>query len=493
MHRYFFTRILYVKISTLKREIYLKRLQNHYYHQRILVLLAPLLLLAIVTWGLDARNTPGMDGELRMDLLSFMRVCIPALLSVLITFLIPVANRTSQVFFTLLSYVILVVMLGVYRDGYILYPTIAALAATTSVFAQLKKPQELIRHPLLRTFFKPVFSVALPLITASMIVVLMEQTTVFVTRTFTGDFAKSELAVIYVPIYLIMQSFGFHHALADIAIRQYSPESMTAFFNTILVTMLFVLPTTIFARSLFSHGTLRITLTFLGVCTILTSSIGSCVSFVLVFLVIFFPGTFITISLCSVCLFFISTNLQIPLLVKGTELYRPDISLSFFDILSKVPQSRVLIMAAMILPMVIILLSSLLRIDKINLERKKQARSLFSSPHELWESPDLQVIALLRALGGISNLKQVDRRGSRLRIAVNDIEQVALSGLAAVCVKRPSVDRARKIYTCDFGPNAKIIDRRIARLSDDFLGQRGSDIAIAKPYIIPPHFFVHQS
>ena len=467
----------------------MKRLQNHYYQQRILGLLAPLLLLALLTWWMEAGNSPYLSSKLRSGLLTALRLGVPALLCVLITCLIPVSSRGYQVLITVIAYALLTALSAVSGSGSLLYPTIPVLAATTSVFALLPKPRGFIRHPLLNSLVNFFFALSLPLLTAFVIVSVMEQITLFVRSSFCGEFARSDLEVIYVPLYFLLQAFGYHGTLADIATAQYRPERAIAFFNAVLMTMLFALPTAILVRSLFTRGTLRITLTFLGICTILTSSIGTCASLVLAFVLIFFPGTFIILAVSSAGLFLISVNLEIPQLVAGTNLYRPDINLSFLDILYTVPQSRYLIMAAILIPLLAIPAVHLLRLDKDAARHGRHSLGQVHAGAALRSAPDLQVIALLRALGGLSNLRQFRLSGSALMIEVSDTAAVSVSQLTAACTRRVGYDRSRRLYTCEFGDSAPLIARRLGALGGDFLGHAGAEIALAPPYPIPAQYF----
>ena len=472
----------------------MKRLQNHYYQQRILGLLAPLLLLALLTWWTEAGNSPYLSAELRSGLLTALRLGAPALLCVLITCLFPVGSRGYQILVTVIAYALLTAISATSGSSSLLYPTIPVLAATTSVFALLPKPRDFIRirHPLLNSLVNFFFALSLPLLTAFVIISVMEQTTLFVRSSFCGEFARSDLEVIYVPLYFLLQAFGYHGTLADIATAQYRPERAVAFFNAVLMTMLFALPTAIFVRSLFTRGTLRITLTFLGICTILTSSIGTCASLVLAFVLIFFPGTFIILAVSSAGLFLISVNLEIPQLVAGTNLYRPDINLSFLDILYTVPQSRYLILAAILMPLLAIPAAHLLRMDKDAVRRGRHSLGQVHAGPALRSAPDLQVIALLRAVGGLSNLRQFSLSGSALMLEVNDTAAVSVSQMAAACTHRVSCDHSRRLYTCELGESAPLIARRLGVLGGDFLGHSGAEIALAPPYPIPAQYFAEE-
>lgn len=460
----------------------LKRIQNHYYQQRILILLAPLLLLAVVIWFFDRKNTPFLDANTRQMILHVTNTLLPGVLALLITLIVPIKNRSQQLTTTACAYLILVYIMHHFTYNDIDYTIICTISAASNVLVFLSKSSE--NNKVSGTLIRWCLALFVPILIAILIYSVLAQINIFIKAIFNSNIINTNYSFIIVPLFTVLQAFGCHNELNMLINSDFKPSINTAFHNTILITNFVVLPVAIFMKSLFTQNTLRIFLIFLGACCILCASIGTSLSFILIFLLIFFPGTFFSIILSEIMLFFISLHCNFSSLIRSTNFYRPDINLSYTNIFYNVTELKIFAMLAIILPITLLLIFFNTSITNLEYQRDKRKRKRFNYDKSL--DPDLQVIVLLRALGGIDNIKFIKLQDNYLFIHVYNQQEVSYQTLASMCrYKKAGFDKVKKAYRCNFGLNNTILHDKLIKLLGDFLGQSFQEISLAPAFIIP--------
>lgn len=459
----------------------MKRIQNHYYQQRILILLAPLLLIAIVIWFFDQKNTPFLHHESRQTIIYVTSTLLPLVLALLITLVVPIKNRAVQLITTACAYLILISLMHYFTYNHMDYTIICTLSAASNVLVFLSKNSE-TNNKIISSLVRWLLALTLPIIIAVLIYAVLTQINVFIRALFNSYIINTNYSFIIVPIFTVLQAFGFHDELALMVSAHLKPSISTAFHNTILIVNFVVLPVAIFVKSLFAHNTLRIFLIFLGACCILCASIGTSISFILIFILIFFPGTFACIMLNEIILFFLSLHLHFSPLIRGTNFYRPDINLNYTNIFYNIDELTIFILIAILLPITLLLIFFNTSFNNFAEQRTKRKRQRFSYEKHL--PLDLQIIVLLRALGGIDNIKFINLQDKCLHISVYDQHEVIAQTLSNMCKHKVGFDKVKKSYTCNFGKNTTLIHDKLIKLLGDFLGSSFQEVGLAPAFII---------
>ncbi len=144
----------------------MRRLQNHSYQQRSLLIFLPLVLLIIASWTLSARISPSVPEELRVYALLICRTFALSLCAITIAMIVPVHNRALQLIITALSYVMLTVMLAKIDPVNIISPVLCVLCSTASTLALLPRSRHsrFIPRNIKRTIFEIALALCLPFI-----------------------------------------------------------------------------------------------------------------------------------------------------------------------------------------------------------------------------------------------------------------------------------------------------------------------------------------
>ncbi len=455
------------------------------------------MLLAICTWSLNEIITPDLDDKTRSVLLLSARIFFPGLFAVAVAFVVPTFDRSFQITAVAIAYIVCVMLIPNHNSDVLMNPIICVLAAVSSLVAMLPYQSSIeenfIRHTR-RIFTTIIFVIALPLITLLAAVLILRQMDTFVLYTFDDTFGKSFLSVIYVPIYLLLQTLGFHDLVGELVTLRYQNNMVTAFTNTIVVTDLLSLPAIIFTRSIFTKKHVRLFLTLLVAICILTNSIGSCVSLNLLLLLIFYPGSFGLLLISSMACFAISYFLQVPALTSVNNLYLPDVVLSYTKIAMSDTSVTVLESFAIFIPVVLVLFSMWLNRERQQ-DRKRKWRSInVGYAINASSSPELSVLAMLRALGGISNISDVAEDGSWLYIQVVDHDAVSVSTLNSLVPDKVLIDRINKLYLCDLGETSHFIHQRLCKLISNPFSESEYEMQLSTPFVIRPmpHDQMHQ-
>ena len=453
-----------------QRGLKLKRLQNRYYQQRSLLLLLPLVVFALLTWILDPRTTPDLAPTLRELLLSSVRIVFPGLFALTLVLLVPLNKRAGQVTITVFSYIVLVCIIAKTKPELLHNLSICTFAASSSVLAMLPASQlfeDTTPSRQQNSSINVLTALILPYLVLIGTSVILRQIQSFTEFSFSSSFGESFLSFIYAPIFLIMQTLGHHEFILRLAQINYQPDFLNAFINSILISNLISLPTVLIVRSFFNNQSLRLFLTFLAAIATMTASIGGCVSLISLLLMIFLPGTFVLFLLNSVVLCLLSYFMQLPALTLVSNLYSPDTNMLSSHLGGFKSTHLYLFLFAFIMPVCYVIISIMFKKEHTQLikQRRTLNRSGFTANNK--NTPDLCIIAILRSIGGLSNIQSITRHQSYVFLQIRDPEIINVSALNAICNKKPNYDRINKIYYCDFGENAEFIAKRLSLLSEN--------------------------
>ena len=430
-------------------------MNNANYQQRSLLLLFPLGLLAIASFALDKRIPIGIDFTIQNILLEICRTMIPGLFAVTVAYLIPTFNRFYQLFAVGLNYSLLCGISITFYPHLFTQPTawvIASLAATMFLLPSNDIGATLIK--VLGVLFVP----ALVLLSFVVIIKNIEHSILI---TFTTVFVDSFLSCLFVPIYEIMLTLGFSSLLNSLVSLQTESETIHAMLNSILLTNLFVLPTLIMVRAYLAKSYNRLFLVFLAMITCLTSKIGSCISVELSILMFFYPGTLIVLCISSVMLFFLSLYLDLSNFTNFFMLYQPDLvlkNLAFFQLSTS---HYALMLTAVIVPAIIqVILSKIGTVNYLKNKFKKRSITGGLSIDEI-DNPELLLIAILKNIGGKSNIEAVSKLGNELIIKVFNYKLISSRELGKLGSKKVLFIRSINKIKLDLGSMTNVIYTRL--------------------------------
>jgi len=466
-----------------------RRLRTYSYKQRSILILLPLMLLAISTWSLNEQITPQLTPAFREVLLLSARIFFPGLFAIAVAFMLPTFDRTLQIVSVCLAYVFAVMVLPSYSPNVLMNPIICVLAAVSTLLAMLPYPvrfEENFINQTSHVMWALSLVALLPICTIIAMILVLRQMDTFILYTFDELFGQSFLSVIYVPLYLLLQALGFHELVGDLLTLRYQNNVVTAFVNSIVVINLFALPATLFTRSLFTKGYVRLFLTMLMAISILTNSIGSCLSLSLLLLLIFYPGSFALLLLSSMICYTLSYFLQVQPMTVVSNLYRPDIRLSEVTFSYSNSVITVLECFAIFIPVILVLLSMWIRRER-TLDRRRKWRSINTGyTVNASSSLELRLLALLRALGGISNIVDVAEDGNWLYVQVASHDEVSLTSLNSLLPEKPLIDRINKLYLCEIGDESHFMHQRLSKLIANPFGESEYEVQLSTPFEIHP-------
>lgn len=373
-----------------------------------------------------------------------------------------------------------------HSEDLLLNPILCVVGAIASVFALLPFSFTEERRETTKNFFVTIFFiVSLPIATILSLILILRQMDTYILYTFDSSFGSGVLSVVYIPIYIILQTLGFHDMVGDLIAMSPQNSITASFINAILVTTLFSLPSTIFVRSLFTKKHLRLFLTLLVAVCIMTNSIGACVSLSLLLLLIFFPGSFCALLVSSIICFAVSYWMELAPLTTVHNLYFPDVKLSLTYV-SFVDRQVILEIFAIFVPALLVVIAILLRKEQVH-ERKGKMRSINVGYKITADSnPELVLLSFLRSLGGISNIADLEEDGNWIYIQVVDLDLVAVANLNNLTDQKVLVDRVNKLCLCDVGERSPFLYHRLFKLIENEFGETEYDVQISTPFDIRP-------
>ena len=472
--------------------------QPYTYKQRSILILLPLMMLAICTWALSPATSPGLDASQREVLLLTARIFFPGLFVIAVAMVVPAFDRVFQLATVTTVYVLSLMLLPAHLPEILDSPIVCVLMAVSSLLALFpydSMEEDGFSNHTRRMIVTLFFVAGLPLSTMISVSFIVRQIDVFVLYTMEGTFGDGLLSVIYVPLYILLQSLGMHDMLGNLVSVSYHSRMVTSFVNTVIVCNIFALPATIFFRSLFTRSHVKLFLTLLVVICIMTSSIGTCVSLTLLLLLIFFPGAFGALLITGMCCFLLSYYMQIPAITTVENLYLPDLNYnearSFFSMDNS--NFGVLVGFAVLLPCVIIELSMVLKRDSI-LDRRRKLRNIATGyALNANSSPELVLLAWLRALGGISNISDVEEDGSWLYIQVVNMDLVSQTTLNSLVPNKMLIDSVNKLYLCDVGDQSRFLHQRLSKFIENNYAQGENEVPLSTPFKIEPMPYIHDN
>lgn len=460
-------------------------MNNANYQQRSLLLLFPLGLLAIASFALDKRIPIGIDFTIQNILLEICRTMIPGLFAITVACLIPTFNRFYQLFAVGLNYSLLCGISITFYPHLFTQPTawvIASLAATMFLLPSNDLDQEAERASIGATLIKVLGVLFVPALVLLSFVVIIKNIEHSILITFTTVFVDSFLSCLFVPIYEIMLTLGFSSLLNSLVSLQTESETIHAMLNSILLTNLFVLPTLIMVRAYLAKSYNRLFLVFLAMITCLTSKIGSCISVELSILMFFYPGTLIVLCISSVMLFFLSLYLDLSNFTNFFMLYQPDLvlkNLAFFQLSTS---HYALMLTAVIVPAIIqVILSKIGTVNYLKNKFKKRSITGGLSIDEI-DNPELLLIAILKNIGGKSNIEAVSKLGNELIIKVFNYKLISSRELGKLGSKKVLFIRSINKIKLDLGSMTNVIYTRLHNIVSDSANYNQNEVSLSEPF-----------
>lgn len=465
----------------------MRRVRTYTYKQRSVMILVPLILLAISTWALREPIMPDLTDQWRDVLLMSARIFFPGLFIITVAFVLPTFDRCFQVAIVTVIYVVSLMLVPYYSSDLLLNPIICVLAALSSLLAMLPSPtlfEENFFYLSRRLFFVLCNVVILPTVTVLGIALILRQMNSYILFSFDETFGTNFLSVIYVPLYLILQTLGFQDLVGQLVALRYDDVMAKAFINAIMVSNMLSVPAILFTRSLFTKGHVRLFLTMLMAVALLTNSIGSCVSLILLWMLIFYPGSFAVLLFSSMICFAVSFWLQVPELTTVNNLYMPDVRLDKVHFFFNNSTLTVLEAFAVFLPVLLMLFFMWLSRER-SIDRRYKWRSInIGYSVNVSSAPELKVLAFLRALGGISNIVDVAEDEDWLYIQVASHDDVSVSLLNIALPEHVLVDRINKLYLCHVGEQSHFLHKRLANLIANPFGESEMEVPLSTPFDI---------
>ena len=466
--------------------------RTNLFEQKQLLLLLPIILMAITAFCLDPHVLGPRDHFLRDYLTFSSRILFPCLFVLSAALLTRTRERWGQLFIICLDYVLLLFFLALLRPSALLNPSICVIAATAAIVVLRPlddEPQWDLSHPHLRAILRQLAAIALPIALFVGLLTILQQVESFVLFTISDGINNSLMSMFYSPIYLILQTLGYHSAISGAVLMNYDDGMINAFINSIIVTNFIALPVLLIARSFVAGHRLRLFLTLLAFTAILTASIGPCVSLIYIVVLFMIPGTYALLLVSSLCFFLISYVAQVPALTNINNLYHPDIDLLAAVLLSFLPSTKLLYSCGIALPLLMLSLTALIKKERVTILRQRRVISKSGLNFKDNLSPDLSVLVLLRALGGLSNIGVVKATLRGLTVEVLNVERCQTVLLTALSLKKPHYSKTRHTYLLDLGDLDEPVAQRLARLTADNPTRPAPIISTKNFKITPlPHF-----
>lgn len=462
-------------------------MNNANYQQRSLLLLFPLGLLAIASFALDKRIPIGIDFTVQTILLEICRTMLPGLFAVSVACLIPTFNRFYQLFAVGLNYSLLCGISIVFYPHLFSQPTawvLSSLASTMFMLPSHDLDQSAERASFGAILIKLTGVLFVPALILLSFVVIIKNIEHSILITFTSVFVDSFLSCLFVPIYEIMLTLGFSSLLNSLVSLQTESDTIHAMLNSILLTNLFALPSLILVRAFMAKSYNRLFLVFLAMITCLTSKIGSCISVELSILMLFYPGTLIVLCISSVMLFFLSLYLDLSTFTNFFMLYQPDLVLKNLVFLQLTTSHYALVLLSVILPAIMqVVLSKLGTVNYLKNKFKKRTYTGGLAIDEI-DNPELLLIAILKNIGGKSNIEAVSKLGSELIIKVFNYRHISSRELGKLGAKNVLFVRSINNVSLNLGNMTNVIYTRLHNIVTDSENYTQNEISLSEPFRI---------
>ncbi len=457
---------------------------NLQYQQRNLLVLVPLMLLALVTWILDSHISESLAPERRNLLLNAARYLCPCLFAAVVALIMPPA-RISRAAIVTIFYLFLSFLLQRFAPEYTGNPAICVLAANSYI---LVMPNLQHYYPAENEFevTEKLIALFLPFLILASLLVIVFQIKSFILAVFNDTFGQSLFSMIFAPIFLILQSLELQETVNELAALCYQNDMISPFINSIYITNIFSLPTVIIARSLFTSGGQRLFLTMLALIALMTSSVGACVSLIYIVLIIFWPGTFAILLLCSLISYLSSYLLSVPAVTTIDNLYLPDLDFSRCPPFFHTQGTLTLELIGILTPFVFVLLLLIISRELSSVKRRRRDITAIGVRVDHQSSLDLRVLAFLRALGGISNIAQVRENSGIVLFKILDPNLIIHASINNLCLKPASYDRFNETVSCYLGAQGVLIANKISLFLERESGEPPHEIVVPESFVIRP-------
>lgn len=452
------------------------------WQSRSIGILIPLFLLSICSWALCDSNTPNLPAADKNFILNALRVFFPCLFAISVAFLLQVNNRPLQLSVVVLVYAIsLYVIKKTIGENYP-SPILASIAACCSILAMIPGNIDNTKKMSFRHIFDryaPIdmlMVIILPVITLTGLILFIIQINAFILFTFTETFSLTIFSALLTPLFVILQSLGAQNFISELMALKFQNDNLSAFINAIIITNCICIPATLISRAYFAKNSNKLFLVSLAICCLLSASNGISLALILLIFIVFYPGSFLCLLISSLCIFLFSKLLEIKAIADINIFYNPDLHLNGINIYNLNDNTAILSILGFCIPLLLVCVVMILKSDH-NSQLKQRRRLAFSGYNATYKSSaELRVLAFLRALGGISNIRHLQRKETTILAYIHDDRYVLGTLLHSICLKRASYDKVRKCYKCEIGDNAYFIYMRLIKLigntnlnSDNFI------------------------
>ncbi|MCR5083924.1 MAG: hypothetical protein K6A65_00275 [Succinivibrionaceae bacterium] len=430
--------------------------------ERPLLLLLPIVLMALITWGLGMGGEDGGQGwqeacqalvKVAMGLFAMLAAALlrPGRSEVLL----PMAV-TGACYALCLE---LAPLLMPENPS----PEIACvIAACTS---QISCPQRVDREAIAQQGRVVAIDLAVAVLTPPLALLAMAslegELSLSASLAYLTTHHEEVLNALAAPVHMLLQPLGLSHVLGRAAILHGQGPGVSALLNSYLMASLFTVPVVILGHALLVPPSRRMLLTFLGIVAWLTGSVGNCLALELLIMLLLFPASFLSLMLCSLCLYLIFLWQGMPPLLPVESLYVPGFDTSRLMLWDESLALSAPLLGALLLPVLatlgeLLLLSMLRRPPsgpKVAIDRPSRA------PGSRSES-ELRLLDLLSCLGGPSNLISISQEGRCLLVHLKDRRQASLTALRSLTLARPALGRGGAL-ALDLGAESGFFCRRL--------------------------------
>ena len=429
------------------------------------ILLLPLLCLALISSGLDPRLPQQFTEEFRESIVNFSGIFFPGAFAAAAAFLMPTYWRSMQILSVAVIYSAITIIDPNGLQDLCSSPIVPVMASLSATFLYLPtEHKDELKQDLGQGIVRFIQAALLATTVYVLLLSIIGSLADFIDLTFSRAFRISLLTAVITPVYTLMQTVGYTELVSSVRPLQSDDPHMLAVTTAVIGTNLISLPAILMVRAVIAKPTKRLFLISLSLITLITSHIGICISIELTLLLLFFPGTFVLLLTSSALLCLSCFFLQSCCLSEVIQLYQPNLVLPVTDVFALHENDVACIFLAFLIPV-----SLLITMYYAN---RRYGRALGSTTdfHSLRyyldkkSRPDLVTIALLRALGGLSNIVSVNHQGRDLLVEVVDINNVSTEAIRKICRHRSKIDRRNKMYICHTGANSSIVMQRFRQM-----------------------------
>ena len=176
----------------------------------------------------------------------------------------------------------------------------------------------------------------------------------------------------------------------------------------------------------------------------------------------------------------------LPALTEISNLYTPDINMMTSHLIGFRKTHLYLFLFAFIFPIFYVLISIMFKKERTQVIKQRKSLIKAGTGANNKNSPDLSVIAILRSIGGLSNLRDVKRQGSTVFLHINDIAFINMPTLNTLTNKKISYDRIKRVLSCDFGDNAAFFQKRLQLLNANEFFMTEQEVPLTPAFTIKP-------